>query len=62
MTRRTFLLALTLSPKDRHNRQCERMAARRAGNGYRPRERRTLEQFGCKEENGVWMSGKVWEA
>ena len=33
MTRRTFLLALTLSPKDRHNRQCERMAARRAGNG-----------------------------
>jgi hypothetical protein len=38
------------------------MAEMRKRNGLTDRERAYLERKGCKEENGEWMSGLVWEA
>lgn len=64
MTRRALVLAaaLAVSRKDRHNRMCERAGALRERHGLTERERADLLRRGCKFENGVWMSGRVYPA
>lgn len=67
MTRRAFLTAVVLTlpltrRRDRHNRQCSQAGILRERNGLTDRERAYLERKGCKQENGEWMSGLIWEA